>query len=90
MDMNVGAMGMIDQTSIKNVWTLMFADGRLRMDAEMQAIEVVDAIPETVIHRSQEAPQSIRFITALDLCNAAVPNDESDWFGEVRGYADVA
>jgi hypothetical protein len=72
MDMNVGAMGMIDQTSIKNVWALMFPDSCLRMDAEMQAIEVVDAIPETVIHRSQEAAQSIRFITAFDFYNAAI------------------
>jgi hypothetical protein len=68
----------------------MFSDSRLRMDAEMQAIEVVDAIPETVIHRSQEAAQSIRFISAFDLCNAAVLNDESDRFSEVRGYTDVA
>ena len=60
------------------------------MDAEMQAIEVVDAIPETFMHRSQEAAQSIRFVSAFDLCNAAVLNGQSNRFSEVRGYADIA
>ena len=68
----------------------MFSDNRLRMDAEMQTIKVVDAIPETVTHRSQEAPQSIRFLSAFDFYNAAVLNDKSDRFSKVRGYADVA
>ncbi len=90
MDVNVGAMGMIDQTSIKNVWALMFPDSCLRMDAEMQTIEIIDSIPETFIHRRQKAPQSIRFLSAFDFYNAAVLNDKSDRFSKVRGYADVA
>jgi hypothetical protein len=53
---------------------LVFSDGRLRVDAEMQAIEVVDTVTETFMHRSQEAAQSIRFVSALDLCNPAVFN----------------
>jgi hypothetical protein len=52
----------------------MLSDSRLWMDAEMQAIEVVNTIPETFMHRSQEAAQSIRFISAFDLCNPAVFN----------------
>jgi hypothetical protein len=52
----------------------MFSDSRLWMDAEMQAIKVVDSITETFMHRSQEAAQSIRFISAFDLCNPAVLN----------------
>jgi hypothetical protein len=52
----------------------MFSDSRLWMDAEMQAIEVVDSIPEMFMHRSQGAAQSIRFISAFDFCNAAILN----------------
>ena len=89
MDMNVGAMGMIDQPSIKNVGALMFADSRLRMDAEMQTIKVVDAITETFVHRNQETAQSVRFVSAFDLYDPRIFNGESNRFGEVRGYADV-
>jgi hypothetical protein len=52
----------------------MLSDSRVWMDAEMQAIEVVDSVTETFMHRSQEAAQSIGFISAFDLCNPGVFN----------------
>lgn len=63
---------MIDQTAIKNVRALVLADKRLRMDAEMYGVEIINAIADAFLHSSQEAAQGIGLITAFNPGNTVI------------------
>ena len=52
--MDIGAMGVINQTVIDDIRALMETDFRLRVNSEMETVELVNALPHQLHHRGQE------------------------------------
>ena len=90
VDVNVGAVGMFNQTAIEEVRALVHSNIRLRMDTKVQTVEVVDAIAQTLSHRSQESTQSLGFVTAFDFCDSAFFDDQLNRLTEIGRYAYIA
>ena len=89
MEMNVRGVGMIDETAIKNIRTLVYPHIGLGMDTEVKAIEVIDPTAQALPHRIQEPAQGIRFVAAFNLCYPAIFDGQTNRLIEVRAYADV-
>ena len=90
MDMDVGTVRVIDQPMVDDTRTLLKTHSRLRMDAKVEAIEIVNALSHPFHHRGQETAKRIRLAVSLDLGDFGVLNRQAHRAAEVRGYADVA
>lgn len=89
VNVNVGTVTMLDQTAVQDIGTLVRCNRCLRMDTEMQVLEVVNPVTQTLMHRRQEATQVISFAAAVYLRNATILNGKLDWLTEVRRYPNV-
>jgi len=89
MNMDVAAVAVFDEAAIKGVWALVRTDIGLRVNTEVQALEIVNPVTHPVHHGSEEPAQGIRLIPAFNLFNSGIFNGQSDRFAEIGGYADI-
>ena len=87
VDVNVGAVSMLNHTAIKNVRALVHSDICLRMDTKMQTIEVIDAVAQTFRHGGKESAQGLGFVTAFDSCDSRAFDVQSNRITEIGRYA---
>jgi len=70
--MQIGAVRVLDQSSVEDGGTLVGGDLRLRMDAEVECVKVVDAIAKPIVQNNEKAAQRLGFVPTLNAENAVV------------------
>jgi len=83
MKMDVAGVGMLYDPAVDSAGALMRSDDRLGMNAAVYTGKVVNTIAEALNHFLQEPLQSIRFVAAFNLRDAAILYGQTDRILEV-------
>ena len=88
--MHVGGVRVVDYPPVNLVRALVFRDLRVRVDTEVECIELLHAVTDLAFQLLQGATNRVGFLAARDLDHAAVLDIHADRFLPGRGYAHVA
>jgi len=90
MGMQVGTVTVLYHAAVKDVRAFLGGDYSLRMDSKMQAIEIINCVPQYFLLGSQKYLQSLRLFTAFNFGHLPINDGYSDGFIEVRRNSDVS
>ena len=72
MHMNIGTVRMLYKAAVQDAGTLMLCNVCLGMNAEMQAVEIENTIPEFLLHGKEKSLQRFSLMAAFNSLNATV------------------
>ena len=59
MHVDIGAAAVFDEAAVREAGTLVRLDLRMGMNTAMNAVEIVNAVPEALGHDLQEPPSAV-------------------------------